>query len=407
MTLAQAGPPRSVGVARDLYRLMKATTTILALCVAALLSLGMVVLFSSNLTLGSAATAAADGWRAWQRDPAIWQLFWLILGLGAAALVAAVDYRWLQRVWWLPYAVAVGLLVWVLVKGIASHGATRWLRIGPVSLQPSEFAKLALIIALAYYAQRYPHQMRTFVRGLVIPCAMSGVLLVLIFLEPDWGATLLLAAVTGVLLLVAGVRWVHLMPPVLVGTAVLGVFLAQNPLRLNRILSWLDLEATKEGVGYQAYQAQLALGSGGWTGVGLGNGEQYSYVLESQTDFIYSLAGEELGLVCTGGVVVAFVVLVLCGSWIARNARELFGSLLATGITFLIGLQALINMGVVTGLLPNKGLPLPFVSRGGSNLLVLLVAVGLLFSVARCSARGRPDVQPTAELEEMPSPQAC
>jgi cell division protein FtsW len=153
---------------------------------------------------------------------------------------------------------------------------------------------------------------------------------------------------------------------------------------MRRIFSWLDMEQHKAGVGYQAYQAMIALGSGGWFGLGLGNGRQkLGFVPEHHTDFIFSIIGEELGLVATLLVIVAFVVIVLCGIYIALNARDTFGLLLAAGVTLLIGLQAAINIGVVTSALPNKGLPLPFISYGGSNLLAMLTCVGILFSVAR------------------------
>src|SRR6266567_5650181 len=189
------------------------------------------------------------------------------------------------------------------------------------------------------------------------------------------------------MLLIAGVRWLFVAPPVLAALVALGVSLWHDPMRSKRIFSWLYLEENKSGVGYQAYQAMIALGAGGWTGLGLGNGRQkLGFVPENHTDFILSIIGEELGLVATLLVIAAFVTIVLCGIFIARNSRDTFGLLLGSGISFLIGLQAFINIGVVTSALPNKGLPLPFVSYGGSNLLAMLVCVGILFSIAR---RGR------------------
>ena len=168
------------------------------------------------------------------------------------------------------------------------------------------------------------------------------------------------------------------MPPVLLGIAGLGVSLWHDPMRMKRIFSWLHLEEHKSGTGYQAYQAMLALGTGGWTGLGLGNGRQkLGFVPEHHTDFIFSIIGEELGLIATLLVIVAFMAMMICGIYIARRARDTFGLLLGSGITLLIGLQAFINIGVVTSALPNKGLPLPFISYGGSNLLVMLTCVGL------------------------------
>jgi cell division protein FtsW len=185
-------------------------------------------------------------------------------------------------------------------------------------------------------------------------------------------------------LLVAGVRWRYIVPPALAAVIGLGISLLHDPMRSKRIFSWLYLEEHKAGVGYQAYQAMLALGSGGWTGLGLGNGRQkMGFVPEHHTDFIFSIIGEELGLMATLLVVLAFVTIILCGIYISMHARDTFGLLLGTGITFLVGLQAFINIGVVTSALPNKGLPLPFISYGGSSLMVMLTAVGLLLSIAR------------------------
>jgi cell division protein FtsW len=163
----------------------------------------------------------------------------------------------------------------------------------------------------------------------------------------------------------------------------LGFSLFHDPMRAKRILSWLHPEDHKQGVGFQAWQAQLALGSGGWKGLGLGDGRQkLGFVPEHQTDFIFSIIGEELGLIATLSVVLVFVAFVLAGIVIAWNSRDTFGYLLGAGITLLIGMQAFINIGVVTGVLPNKGLPLPFVSYGGSNLLLMLGCVGVLLSIA-------------------------
>jgi len=176
-------------------------------------------------------------------------------------------------------------------------------------------------------------------------------------------------------------------PPVVLAAVALAVSILHDPMRMKRIFSWLDLEQTKEGAGYQAYQAMIALGSGGWTGLGLGNGRQkLGFVPEHHTDFIFSIIGEELGLVATLLVVLAFVVIAVCGIYIALHAPDRFGTLLAAGLTLLISLQAAINIGVVTSALPNKGLPLPFISYGGSNLMAMLTCVGLLFSVARRAA---------------------
>src|SRR6266516_84605 len=179
------------------------------------------------------------------------------------------------------------------------------------------------------------------------------------------------------MLLIGGVRWMFIAPPVLAAVVGLGFSLLNDRMRLKRIFSWLDLDKHKDGVGYQAYQAMLALGAGGWTGLGLGNGRQkLGFVPENHTDFILSIIGEELGLIATLSVLVAYLTILICGAYIAWRAADTFGMLLASGITFLIGFQAVINIGVVTGALPNKGIALPFLSYGGSNLLLMLTCVG-------------------------------
>jgi cell division protein FtsW len=186
------------------------------------------------------------------------------------------------------------------------------------------------------------------------------------------------------MLLLAGIRLRYFLPPLLLGLLAVGVFIYFNPTRSERIYSWLHVEETRMDKGLQAYQSIVAIGSGGVVGKGLGSSRQkLGFVPEHHTDFIFSIIGEELGLIATGGVVAAFILFTLCGLYIARHAAEPFGFLLGTGLTFLIALQAFINIGVVTGTLPNKGLPLPFISYGGSNLLMMLAGVGILLSIAR------------------------
>lgn len=327
-----------------------------------------------------------------QTNYLLMQPIWCAVGLIACWLAATIDYRWLKAYPWVPWAVLAfvcALLALVLVPGIkvSINGASRWLKAGPFTMQPSELAKLGLIIALAHYGERYQRWMPTFWRGMVIPSVIVAIVLGLIFVEPDVGTALLVGMISSIMLLIAGIRWRYFVPPVLVALVALGMFLWQNPMRSERIYSWLHLEETKMDKGMQAYQAMVALGSGGATGVGLGDGRQkLGRIPEHHTDFIFSIIGEELGLSATLFIMTAFFVIVVCGVYIAWHACDTFGMLLASGITFLIGLQAVINIGVVTGSLPNKGLSLPFISYGGSNLVVMLTCVGLLASIARRGA---------------------
>ncbi len=352
---------------------MKVAVTTLAFCVAALLALGLVMLYSSSMTqVGT--------------HYLVMQLIWCAFGFVLCAGATVIDYQLLKKYAWPIFGLAVFLLVLVLVPHVGRkiNGARRWFDLHGVRFQPSELGKIALIVALAWYGDRFQRKMHTLRWGILLPIGIIAVMLGPVFREPDRGTTILLAAVAGSMLLLAGVQWKFIVPPVLLAAAGLTVSILHDPMRMRRIFSWLDLEQHKDGVGYQAYQAMIALGSGGWTGLGLGNGRQkLGFVPEHHTDFIFSIIGEELGLIATLLVILGFVIIALCGIYIALHASDTFGTLLAAGITLLISLQAAINIGVVTSALPNKGLPLPFISYGGSNLLAMLTCVGILFSVAR------------------------
>ncbi len=354
---------------------MRAAVTILVFCVAGLLALGLVMLYSSSMAVVGAKYL-------------ILQLVYGGLGLVLCAVAAVVDYRLLKKVAWPLFIASVVVLLAVLVPGIGFkiNGARRWIHFGSFRFQPSELAKVAMMVAIAWYGDRFQRQMPNFKRGILYPAPAVGLMLALIFVEPDRGTTVLLACVAAIMFLIAGVRWALIIPPGLACVGFLAYSLRHDTMRTGRIAGWLDMAKHKDDVSYQAYQAMLALGAGGWTGVGLGNSRQkLGFIPENHTDFILSIIGEELGLVVTLLVVAAFIAIIVCGIYIALKAADTFGLLLGAGITFLIGLQAFINIGVVTSALPNKGLPLPFISYGGSSLLAMLVCVGLLLSIARRS----------------------
>jgi cell division protein FtsW len=373
---------------------VKVAVTILVFCVAALLALGMVMLYSSSMAQVGAHYLAM-------------QLVWCVLGLSAAVVTTLVDYRQLKKIWWLPLGIAVLMLALVLNRHIGAriNGARRWFSFGGLHFQPSEFAKVALIIALAWYGDHFQRQMPLWKRGILIPGLLIGLTVGLIFMEPDVGNALVLATVSGIILLVAGIRLNYFLPPVLAAIIGVGVFIYYNPMRSDRIHSWLHVEETRRDTGLQAYEAMVALGSGGLTGKGLGDGRQkLGFVPEHHTDFILSIIGEELGLIATLLVIAAFVAIVFCGIYIAMNSIDTFGLLLGSGITFLIGLQAFINIGVVTSALPNKGLPLPFISYGGSNLLIMLASVGVLLSIARQAREAEGMIRGLAAGSELANP---
>lgn len=351
---------------------VRPATTVLIATVVALVSIGLVSLYS--------VSPADDSLRYLGK-----QLAAIGLGVAGAFLVSRLDYRWLCRRAWFFYLIALVLLATVPFLGVTVNGARRWFRFGGFQFQPSDVAKLVLILSLAAYASGYERRMRSLLHGILIPGLMAGLLAGLVFLQPDWGTALLLIAVTTVLLLIAGARFTLMLPPLAIAVAGVGVLLWLNPLRSDRVYSWLHLAETRQGVGYQAWQARLALGSGGTTGVGLNASTQKTFLPEHRTDFMFAILGEEFGYVGTLTVLGLFAALVLSGLSIASHAADRTGLLLAAGVSLLVGMQTAINVGVVSGALPNKGLTLPFVSYGGSNLMMMLIAAGLLISVARHS----------------------
>lgn len=374
---------------------MKAATSLLLFSVLGLLVLGIVMLVSASTGQPEARFL-------------IMQPIWAGVGLVALLVAASGDYRWIKRFWWALLALAIVLLamVWVPHIGIMKNGARRWIGYGSFRMQPSEFAKIALIIAIAWYGERFQRHMGTFTRGVLIPGVGIGSVLFLIFKEPDVGTTLLLAGVSAVMLLVAGLRWRYVLPPLLAGLIGITAFIANDTVRSQRVYAWLHPEETRLDKGMQTYQAMAALGSGGIQGVGLGEGRQkLGFVPEHHTDFILSVVGEELGLAATLSVILAFMVILFCGIYIAWNAADTFGMLIATGITFLIAMQVVINIGVVTGSLPNKGLALPFISYGGSNLVIMMGCIGLLINIGRhatCNLTSRSGVM---DMDELAAPE--
>ena len=359
---------------------MKMATTIMVTAVAGLLALGLVMLYSASM--------AQEGARYLTM-----QLEWAGIGLVACMATAVFDYRWLQRLALPIAAVTLLLLLLVLIPGVGvvKNGARRWFDLGPMLFQPSEMAKIGLIIGLAAYGARFYDKMHTLKYGLIFPGGILALGLGMIFMEPDYGTTLLIATVGCITLLVAGANWKYVILPAAIGLVLFAVAVFNDPVRRQRITAFLNPEQHQDSTNYQAKQAMLALGNGGATGLGLGNGRQkLGFVPEHHTDFIFSIIGEELGVVATLGVVIAFMVLVVCGLYIAWKSGNRFGQLLGVGITFLIGLQAFINIGVVTSALPNKGLPLTFISYGGSSLVFMLTAVGLLLSIANYADETEP-----------------
>lgn len=317
---------------------------------------------------------------------ALRQLIYLGVGLMAMVFALHLDYRIMAR-WSRPLLIAsVVLLVVVLVPGVGVRvgGAQRWFRLGPLSLQPSELAKVALMIYLASILADENRRLKALGTGFVAPLLVVGLVSGLTLLQPDLGTAVLLGLSALLLMFVAGTRLIHLMAAGLIAAPLAWFAVVGTPWRLKRLMAFFDPEGHKEGAGYQVYEALLTLGSGGLSGVGLGEGQQKLFYLpEAHTDFILPVIGQELGFIGVSAVIVLFGLLLWRGSRAALRASDRLGSYLACGITGVLGFQACMNMAVVVGVMPTKGITLPFVSYGGTSLVTSLFMIGILLSVSR------------------------
>lgn len=350
----------------------------LFLAVLGMLAIGIVMLFSTS---AFARDSHGDVYFFMKK-----QLIWLGVGLVVCTVAALVDYHFWQRTWWIWFGLALITLVLCFVPhvGMRINGSRRWVGLGPFTFQPSEIAKVAVVFFLAWWFARCEKGAGRLVQGFVTPFAIVSALLLLIVLEVDLGTTALIGATMFVMMFVAGTN------PVVLGVLSLGglagiLFIATNMSeRMGRLSAFMDPARYKEDAGLQQMQALIAWGSGGIEGLGLGNGRQKMlYLPYAHTDFIFPMIGEELGLRVSLVVVFLFVVIIVCGMMIALHAKDRAGLLLGCGIVSLLGLQAAVNIGVTTSLLPNKGLPLPFISYGGSNLAACLFGIGLLLNIYR------------------------
>lgn len=364
---------------------------ILFITVLILLSLGVIMVLSASAP--SALSETGKSYTYFVR-----QFIFAIIGIGIMLFISKIDYRFYKKYYWLVYAVSVLVLLLVLIPGLGRevNGATRWIGIpGLGQFQPSEITKIGLIIFYAGYLSDHKSELKDFWRGFVKPLAfLLPPIAILYLVQNHLSVCLVIAAITSVMMLMAGCRLLHFIAAGLVGVAGIVIMLIKgqtsesSSFRWDRIVTFFDPWSDATGTGYQMVQSLYAIGSGGLFGVGLGNSTQkYLYIPEPQNDFIFAIVAEELGFVGCVAIIALFGIFVWRGIVIAMKAPDMFGSLLAVGVTTLVAVQAIINIAVVTASIPTTGMALPFFSYGGTALVILLASVGILLNISRAGSK--------------------
>ena len=376
-------------LSRSVVRPVNWTSVYLIAVALGLTMLGLVMLFSAGVVKDAHSLLTK-------------QIIWIGLSVMIALYISFMDLEWLKkRSWWIFGFCVLGLVL-TLVPGVGVkvNGAQRWIGLGPLRVQPSEFAKIGLVFALATFFSTNQREIKTFFKGFFLPSLIIGAICGLIILQPDFGTCFLCGAVAATMMFQSGTSLRWLLP--VAGLAILAfcILVYFDPVRIRRVTSFLDVEANANDSAYQLWQGMLAFGVGGLEGVGLGMGRQQMHFLpEAHTDFIFPVIGEELGLICTMSILVCFLFLFVLVSWKLRQAPKLYEYLLAMGSLLFVCLQAIINMGVVTGSMPTKGMSLPFISYGGSNLMVTFVFLGIIINVFR--KWDNPKVHQPREIKEI------
>lgn len=350
---------------------------------AALLLLGLVMVFSAGSIIGMGQQMGAYKYF-------IQQVCWAVLGLGLMVFFWKVDYHVLGRLSWIGVVASVALLGLVLYMGSSAYGAKRWISVGPVNIQPTEIAKFALVVFAAYVLSIKGDKLKRMFHVLVPVVLLALLESGLIMMQPDLGSTIVLCSSVLLLIGVSRAKPGHVLALGVGGASAAMYFALSAPYRRARLFSFIDPWKSARGAGYQVIQSYIALGSGGIKGLGLGMSRQkFLYLPNAHTDFIFAIIGEELGMLGTMTVLALLGVLAYGGLKIASTAPDELGKLLAAGITGLIVVQALVNMGGVTGLLPITGVPLPLVSSGGSSLCVCMGCIGILLNIASRGSASR------------------
>ena len=363
-------------------------TNIIMYLVTTFLVIGIIMIYSTSSAKVTDSTHTMN--TAFLRH-----IMWVAIAIIGMLIMMRIDYHYLQKYSTAIFIIALAGLVVVLIPeiGTVTYGARRWVRFGSYfGYQPSEFAKLAMIIFMSGYIAKNQEKMSTFARGFVVPIVLIGVVSLLILKEPDFGTAMFISMISFVLIMVGGTRIIYVMFTMIASIPHIYQILHNIPTyRHNRLLAFLDPWKDPMGIGYQIIQSWIALGSGGIAGLGMGESRQKLFFLPmSDNDFVFSIIGEEFGFIGTASIVVMFAMLTWQGIRVCKMASDPFGFFLSLGITISLGLQAAINIAVVTGSIPTKGLPLPFISTGGSSILLSMLAIGILLNIAKQS--GNTDV---------------
>ncbi len=370
----------------------------LAATLVGLIAFGVVMVYSASAVFAS--NMFGNGYHFLIRQTVFAALAFVVL-----IVFAHVPINALRRSTYPLLLVAVVLMIAVALGfGRSAGGATRWLAMGPVNVQPAELAKLAMIMWLAHSLAKKANRVRTFSIGFLPHVLVAGLLMLLCLAQPDFGSAVMIALLTFVVLFAAGAKAGYLLGCVLIGLPVGYAAIASSPYRMRRIQAFLEPFEHRQGAGYQITESLMSFGSGGWTGVGLGDGRQKLLFLpEAHTDFISAIIGEELGFIGVALLCAAFAWVVLRGLRAAWRAQDEYAGYLAAGMTLFIGLQAFTNLAVAMGLLPTKGLALPFVSYGGSSLLVNAAAAGIILNTSRFGM-SRAEEAPAQPRPKRPQP---
>lgn len=351
----------------------------LLLVVCTLIGIGVVMIYSaSGIT---ASWNIGDSMYYLKR-----QLVYVAIGIALLVIGLKVDYRWYQRLAYPILLGTIGLLLLVLVAGTEVNGSRRWIRLASFNIQPAEIAKISIAFVLAYSMAKKHDKIKTFMIGVLPHLLLIGVIIGLLMMQPDFGSSVLITTLMGAMLFFAGTKLVYIITGVAICIVGGGFAITLASYRMQRVLAFLDPWNNQDGSAYQLVESLISIGSGGLPGRGLGEGlGKLGFVPELHTDFIGTAVAEELGFAGVLILLLLFLAFAFRGFTIAMRARDFFGRYVAFGLTFIITLQAAVNLCVISGLLPTKGLTLPFISFGGSSLLMCMFATGVLLNISKCS----------------------